>query len=85
MKSDDNSRKKKRKQKKTRILAKLYIYIPFRMVSTNKTGAGTGYLLAARSAHIGGTILARVGRKSWMRTIQPRKGRRNEAHVLTAR
>lgn len=41
-----------------------YIYIPFRMVSTNKTGAGTGYLLAARSAHIGGTILARAGRKS---------------------
>lgn len=36
----------------------------YRMVSTNKTGAGTGYLLAARSAHIGGTILARAGRKS---------------------
>lgn len=67
MKSDDNSRKMKRKQKKTRdsnLSKAIYIYIPFRMVSTNKTGAGTGYLLAARSAHIGGTILARVGRKS---------------------
>lgn len=64
MKRKQKKKKKMQDSNLSKAIYIYYIYIPFRMVSTNKTGAGTGYLLAARSAHIGGTILARAGRKS---------------------